>query len=92
MQTHGAWAHLLGAGVAVPEPVPWAGLSRAVSKHNGWPGARGFRDFSRLPPAQENRGQPADPAPAVRHLSRAQGNEDIQWQPIPGRSMNWRAL
>jgi hypothetical protein len=24
-------------------------------------GARGFRDFSRLPPAQENRGQPADP-------------------------------
>ena len=31
---------------------------------NGWSGARGFRDFSRLPPAQENRGQPADPAPA----------------------------
>jgi uncharacterized protein (TIGR02284 family) len=25
-------------------------------------GARGFRDFSRLPPAQENRGQPADPS------------------------------
>jgi len=27
-------------------------------------GARGFRDFSRLPPAQENRGQLADPVPA----------------------------
>jgi hypothetical protein len=24
-------------------------------------GARGFRDFSRLPPAQETREQPADP-------------------------------
>jgi uncharacterized protein (TIGR02284 family) len=28
----------------------------------GWSGARGFRDFSRLPPVQENRGQPEDPA------------------------------
>jgi uncharacterized protein (TIGR02284 family) len=37
----------------------------ACGAQNGEPGARGFRDFSRLPPAQENRGQPADPA----HLS-----------------------
>ncbi len=38
---------------------------RGVNSSNGWPGARGFRDFFRLPPAQENRGQPADPAPAA---------------------------
>jgi len=46
------------------------GRTLAVSSRNaaacvmaavGLAGERGFRDFSRLPPAQENRGQPADP-------------------------------
>jgi uncharacterized protein (TIGR02284 family) len=31
-------------------------------------GARDFRDFSRLPPAQENRGQPADPCSPITEL------------------------
>jgi hypothetical protein len=49
----------MGEVVHRPENSPGAEV-----KYNGWPGARDFRDFSRLPPAQENRGQPADPAPA----------------------------
>jgi uncharacterized protein (TIGR02284 family) len=43
--------------------------ARLGHHNNGWPGARDFRDFFRLPPVQENRGQPADPAPA--NLNRA---------------------
>jgi uncharacterized protein (TIGR02284 family) len=31
-------------------------------------GEQGFRDFSCLPPAEENRAQPADPAPAVERI------------------------
>lgn len=33
---------------------------------NGWQGARGFRDFSRLPPAQENRGSRRTPPSQVQ--------------------------
>jgi hypothetical protein len=63
MQTHAVETHLF-----VHELLARDFSLGGPQLQNGWPGARGFRDFSRLPPAQENRGQPADPAPAETHL------------------------
>jgi hypothetical protein len=59
-QGHVAEAHAAASNSCRGDVSP-AGPSR---RSKGWQGARGFRDFSRLPLAQENRGQPADPTPA----------------------------
>lgn len=64
MQTHRKQWHLLDQYSPPGEMFLWADLSRKITQ-NDWQGARGFRDFSRLPPAQENRGQPADPYPVL---------------------------
>ena len=48
---------------------------RTLTRH-GWSGERDFRDFSGLPPAQENREQSADPAPAVGPYSETDNSED----------------
>lgn len=55
MQTHERSRHL--SGWRWP-PMDLGGKVLSM----GWLGARGFRDFSRLPPVEENRGQPEDPA------------------------------
>ena len=75
MQTHGEGWHLWCCGRREATILQAA----LYTNDNGWPGARGFRDFSRLPPAQENRGQPADPAPAGfnRALAHEVTKEDI---------------
>jgi hypothetical protein len=57
MQTHEQFRHLsfeITAGLILPS----GPLKRLA-------GAQDFRDFSCLPPAEENRAQPADPAPAA---------------------------
>jgi hypothetical protein len=56
---NGAGIYLDGAGRADCSPLMNLG---GKALYMGWLGARGFRDFSRLPPVQENRGQPEDPA------------------------------
>ena len=56
---NGAGIYLDGAGRADCSPLMDLG---GKALYMGWLGARGFRDFSRLPPVQENRGQPEDPA------------------------------
>ena len=53
-----AGIYLVGAGRADCSPLILGGKALYM----GWLGARGFRDFSRLPPVQENRAQPEDPA------------------------------
>src|ERR1700761_4630200 len=57
MQTHGRFWHLsfeITAGL-----IPPSGPLKRLA------GAQDFRDFSCLPPAEENRAQPADPAPTA---------------------------
>ena len=56
---NGAGIYLDGAGRADCSPLMDLGGEALCM---GWLGARGFRDFSRLPPVQENRAQPEDPA------------------------------
>src|SRR5258708_25447083 len=51
------WAMLASMS---PESPP--GDARLADLRTGLAGARGFRDFSCLPPAEENRPQPVDPA------------------------------
>ena len=58
MQTHERRRHL--SGWRRPRGLLMDLGGKALSM--GWSGARGFRDFSRLPPVQENRAQPEDPA------------------------------
>jgi uncharacterized protein (TIGR02284 family) len=45
-------------------------------------GARDFRDFFRLPPAQENRGQPADPTPARSRRRRSRRTPNMSLRGI----------
>ena len=57
MQTHERRRHL--SGWRWPRGLLMDLGGKAL--YMGWLGARGFRDFSRLPPVQENREQPEDP-------------------------------